>query len=159
MRGVAVEVTTRGLSFVALEGTDRLLDWGIRRQANTESQVAERTKSFVKLFKPDVLILEEPAGSNKGKHIRSGLALLEQAAHGHGIRTIAIEWCSSDRKDVADQIVKRFPALRLALPEISKYSESKSPSYSVFVAAARGLHVMSLIEQFPDPAAAAGMDP
>lgn len=65
-RAVSVVPITSGFCFAVLEGSERLLDWGIRRVAPAGYELfSDRLESIISRSQPSLLIVENPFDSNR----------------------------------------------------------------------------------------------
>src|SRR5690606_21024759 len=85
VRVLSVEVTGKGFSFAVLESTERLIDWGGREVRGDVSVFLEKLGRLIDRYRPDVIVLEEPAGSRKGARARERIVWAEQYAADEGL--------------------------------------------------------------------------
>lgn len=147
VRALSVEVTAKGFAFGVLEGAERLVEWGGREVQGDVSVFINRLGKVIERYRPDVLVLEDPAGSRKASRSRERLAWAEELAHKRGIccRPIPREAFvrvtrnyGPTKHDLAIGIARLFPELEPHLPRPRKPWESESRAVAVFVAVARG---------------------
>ena len=79
-RILAIELTSKGFAFAVLEGPDRLSDWGGRQVDGDVSIFLVRLGHLFDRYQPNLLVLEEPAGSRRGHRGREWLAWAEELA-------------------------------------------------------------------------------
>ena len=66
-RAVTIDPTTKGFAWAVLEGSERLVDWGLSRiRKGSVSRVNERVEKLLERYEPDLLILEEVTLSRHG---------------------------------------------------------------------------------------------
>ncbi len=147
-RIVSIELTAPGFAFAILEGPERLIDWGGREVHGDVSVFLDKFRRLLERYRPDALVLEEPAGSRRGERGREWLAWAEDLAskRGLGLHTIASEefrWrvplMRKNRHAVAAAIAGQFPQLRPALPDKRRPWQAEPARIAVFVAIARAL--------------------
>lgn len=123
IRALAIDPGSKGFAFVVLEGSERLIDWGGVTVAGSDvSRFLERLGRLVDRYRPDILILEEPAGSRRGKRAREWLVWAEDLASERDLEAVAVTRpqvaeCMglSTRHEQAAALTKLFPEL---LPEV-----------------------------------------
>src|SRR5436309_4658860 len=63
IRALAIDPSTRGFGFAILEGSNRLIDWGVKE---TKTDKNRRTllsvTELIELYQPAVLVVEDYAG-------------------------------------------------------------------------------------------------
>ena len=145
-RVVAVELTRKGFAFGVLEGEERLIDWGTRESGRDVARLLPALRSVTERYRPDRLVLEEPAGSPKKRGGRTLLAWIEQWACDSELPVVAIEnealhrYAGSDRRyEVACRAARQFEVLQPYLPDKRRRWESERPMLGAFIAVARGL--------------------
>ena len=145
-RVVALELTRKGFAFGVLEGEERLIDWGTRECGRDVARVLPALRSVTERYRPDRLVLEEPAGSSKKRAGRSLLAWIEQWAFDFDLTVSVVEsdqmrryFGACGRHEVARRVASLFEELRPRLPDRRKRWESERPMLGAFVAIGRGL--------------------
>lgn len=145
-RLVSIETTSKGFAFGVLEGPERLIDWGSRRVKGDVSIFLAKLGRVIERYRPDGIVLEEPAGSRKGLRARTWLAWAEQSAVDRGLTAYPIERqilvaasksYGSTKHELACAIAETFPELELHLPNRRKPWESEPRALAMFVAVAR----------------------
>lgn len=147
LRVLSVEVTGKGFSFAVLEGTERLVDWGGREVAGDVSLFIGKLGKLIDRYRPDTLVLEEPAGSRKGTHVRERIVWADQYAADIGLARRAMRRDSPllyfsetrlSKHELAVEVARQFPELAPRVPKPRKPWQSEARSIPVFVAVARG---------------------
>ena len=152
MRGVervlSIELTAPGFAFAVLEGPERLIDWGGRQIEGDVSVFLLKLGQLVDRYRPDALVLEDPALSRRGERGRKWLAWAEELGNKRSLRlhTIAAQefrWrvplIQKNRHSVAIAIAEQFQQLRPALPKKHKPWQAEPARIAVFVSIARAL--------------------
>jgi hypothetical protein len=131
-RVLAIDPYTRGVGFVVLEGTDCLIDWGMRSTGKADNAKATRIiDKLIDRFRPDVLALEDwdSAGSRRCKRVQK---LLDRIAATEGKRVLVRlitrrEICAigplpqtSTKRGRACFLAERFPELQPFVPPVRK---------------------------------------
>lgn len=146
VRRLGIEVHSKGFAFIVLEDTERLIDWGGCMVKGHTPVFLERLARTIRRYRPDVLVLEDPAGSRKGQRARDWLVWGEQYAHDHELRAVAIHHsrfrpyllsCGEGKYDLARALARRFPELAERLPSPRQAWESEKSQVFVFVALGR----------------------
>src|SRR5712692_1650169 len=93
-RVLSIDPTHRGFGYVVLEGSDRLIDWGVRYvqgQKNKASIAA--TGELISHYRPQIIVLEDVAakGCRRRKRVRELVEVLDRYGRERGltVRTIA----------------------------------------------------------------------
>lgn len=69
-RILAVALSTRGFGFAVLEG-DKLVDWGVKSIGkNKNSRTLAKVLELLSLYRPALLVLEDPESSRRATRIR-----------------------------------------------------------------------------------------
>ena len=145
-RIVAIELMSPGFAFAVLEGPERLIDWGGREVQGDVSVFLDKLGQLLDRYRPDALVLEEPAGSRRGNRGREWLAWAEELASDrrlsiHAVGPEEFRWrvplIRKNRHAVATAVARQFPQLRPALPSQRKPWEAEPARIAVFVAIAR----------------------
>lgn len=151
---LGVEVTSKGFSFAVLEGGgERLIDWGGREVKGSDIPVfLGKLGRVVDRYRPDLMALEEPAGSRRQERVRERLVWAEQYGVDHGVRCRAITQekllaylpaqekpgvHNSCKQLLAETVARAFPEMARSLPRPRRTWESEARSMAVFVAIAR----------------------
>jgi hypothetical protein len=151
-RVVAIDPTIRGFGFVVLEGPERLIDWAVVKvRENKEDNCLHRVADLFVRYRPDVLVLEDPAGrgSRRCRRVQKLLHKVERLAGKQSIPTrrfsrarVRRAFSESGAKtkfEIATAIAKRFPELAPRLPRFRKPWMTEDDRMSLFDAASFGL--------------------
>lgn len=147
VRALSLEVYSKGFSFAVLQDAERLIDWGCRDVNGDVSVFLKKLRPVVERYRPDVLILEDPAGSRKGLRARRRLSWAEQYAVDYNLQVFVMSkerfamlaMHNLDTKQtLSEAIARQFPELESLETKPRKPWESEPRSLSVFVAVARG---------------------
>ena len=147
LRVLAIEVTHRGFSFAVLEGSERLIECGNRSAPRDTSVFLAKLTATVDRYRPDVLALEEPAGSKKGRVVRDHLAWAEQFAVDRSLRVVALPCREGNKDRRAAEMARLFPELAPHLPKPRKLWQSEARGTAKFIAAERGLEALKHLER------------
>src|SRR5207249_4460129 len=86
-RVLAVDPTSRGFGFAVLEGPGRLLDWGlVHTRTDKRARTIEGVADLLDRYRPEVLVLEEAAGSRRAARIRALLRSVAELARRRKVR-------------------------------------------------------------------------
>lgn len=157
MRGVTryigIEAMHYGLCFVVLEDTERLIDWGGRelRGATTTGVFIHKLSRVIDRYRPDVLVIEDPAESPKGNKVKDWLIWAEEfAKEERKIKCVAVSQeefrvytssYGSSKREMAMRLARLFPELENLVPPKRKAWEHEKRSMRIFVALERALLV------------------
>jgi hypothetical protein len=157
MRTLAIDPTTSGFGFVVLEGSERLVDWGLGRLARPDDSLFEkRMEKLLDRTAPQVLVLEDMHDSRRGERAITWARLAEKTAAKRGIRVerisrteVSEHFASSGktRWEVGLAISRFFPELAPSLPTKRRIWESEDRRMSIFTAASFALTFLRRAEQ------------
>jgi len=149
MRTLAIDPTTSGFGFVVLEGSERLVDWGLGRMEKPENLLFEkRIEKLLDRVAPQLLVLEDMEDSRRGERAIAWARLAQMCAAKRGIRVekvsraeVAEHFASSGktRWEVGLAISRFFPELAPSLPKKRRIWESEDRRMTIFTAAAFAL--------------------
>jgi hypothetical protein len=146
LRALSVEVTSKGFSFAVLEGTERLVDWGGHEVRGEIPAFLAKLGKVIDRYRPDVVVLEEPAGSRRGEKVRERLVWVEQYACdiglscrsvGRGVLLSYAPGAERRKHELAVTVARQFPELAGRLPRPRKPWQSEARAMATFVAVAR----------------------
>lgn len=149
-RVLALDPTARGFAFAVLEGEEFLVD---SEHARVKLECAkERFDTVVLRYLPDVLVLENPKGSRRGKAARK---LIRRLASRARRQDIAVAFVSrkevkeyfggrkQNKYSIAKEIGKRFPELHARVPRKRQLWDGEVERMSVFDAISFAVTVLS----------------
>ena len=146
---LALEFSSTLFGFSVLEGPERLVEWGTRGITSDVSGFLPKLAREVERYRPDLLVIEDAAGSHKGARVREHLAWAEQWAADHELRWRSVsqvllsEWqahLGATKQERATTLARPFPELKSLVPPPRKVWQAESKRLVVFVALARGLY-------------------
>lgn len=149
-RYIGIEATSKGFCFAVIEDTERLIDWGGREVKGDTSIFIDKLSGLIDRYRPDVLVIEDPAGSRKGKTVQGWLAWAEEYAHERKIKPVAVSQdeflaytarYGSTKHETAARLARLFPELADLVPPPRKTWESEKRRMGIFVALERALLV------------------
>jgi hypothetical protein len=147
-RLLALEVTSTQLSYAVLEGQEHLVEWGGHSITGDVSAFLPRLSREVERYRPDALVVEDPALSRKGQRVRDRLAWAEEWANEAGIACCAVPAESfrdyalsfgATKSGLAASVARLFPELASQVPKPKEIWQSEPKRLGVFVAVARAL--------------------
>ena len=150
-RVLALDVHARHAGFAALEGSDRLIDWGLLYFANSRTQpargVANQLARLISRCRPGWIVVTMPANQTLARERLHEIGeTVARLARQSGIRL-----CEMPRQQVLEalgartryaaalQVAERFPALGARLPKRRKIWQSEQARMSTFDATAAGI--------------------
>ena len=151
VRVLAIDPFSRGVGFAVFEGSNNLIDWGLKSTATADNRKSARViDDLVDRFDPDVLVLEawEAEGSRRCARVQK---LLDRIAYGERsripvqlitareLRAIGTLPDSGTKYGRAMLLAERFPELRAYLPPFRKPWMSEDDRMSVFDAVGFGV--------------------
>lgn len=147
-RVLAIDPTSRGFGFTVLEGTHRLVDWGLKDARRDKEAVLAKLQDILDRYQPDVLVLEDVTdprsrrGPTARRMIRGALALAADS----GVKTKLASMARvrsafggrgrCTKYEVTDAIAKQFPELAVHRPRRRKPWMSEDERQAIFDAAA-----------------------
>ena len=155
LRLLSIEVTPKGFAFAILE-REQLVDWGGREVSGDVSVFLHKLDALVRQYRPDVIVLEEPADSRRSRRSIEWLAWAEELAQKREIEARTLTWESlqhvfaivgTTRYEIACAIAEQFPELAPDLPPQRQPWQHESPRLGVFIAVARALAFNHLYPQ------------
>jgi RNase H-fold protein (predicted Holliday junction resolvase) len=146
----ALDPTTKGFGYAVLETPFRLVDCGLAHvSGEKESGAVARFEELLDQFRPDVVVLEDPAapGSRRRPRVQKLLERLQETARERGItvhnisRLEVIECFSSPDKratkySIAQCLAETFPELAAKVPRRRKIYQSEDERMATFDALA-----------------------
>jgi hypothetical protein len=71
IRILAIDPSTRGFGYAVLEGSERLIDWGVKETRTEKTKRALASiADLIGLYQPRVLVLEDYAGKGSRRCVR-----------------------------------------------------------------------------------------
>jgi hypothetical protein len=162
-RVLAVDPFSRGVGFAVLEGSDRLIDWGLRTTGRADNAKAARViEKLIDRFRPDVLALENwgSAGARRCTRVQmllEGIARVEgkrvkmRLVTRHQIRAIGALPQTGTKRGRACFLAERFPELYPFLPPVRKPWMPEDDRMAIFDAASFALACFPARLATPDP--------
>lgn len=149
LRALAIAPTCRGLGFVVMEGSTRLVDWGVR-SARTEKQLraSNHLAQLITTYQPDYLVVERvhSTGSRRCERIKKLLSRLVLLGAEMGVRVRRVSKSevkeafaphgAETKNQIALEIGRQFPELAPKVPPYRKPWMSEDYQMPVFDAVA-----------------------
>jgi hypothetical protein len=146
----ALDPTTKGFGYALLETPYRLVDWDMAHiEGEKNSGAALRFEELLDQYRPDVVVLEDPAapGSRRRPRVQKLLGQLRDIARERGIaihmlpRLAVIECFSSPEKratkySITQNLAETFPELAEKMPKRRKIYQSEDERIAIFDALA-----------------------
>lgn len=149
-RLIGIEATSKGFCFAVLEDTERLIDWGGREVKPSTGEFIDKFGALIDRYRPDIVVIEDPAGSRKSRHVKEWLVWAEEYAHQRRVLPIAVfrddfhvftSRYGSRKHHLAVALARFFPELETRVPPPRQPWESEKWRTSIFVALGRALLV------------------
>jgi hypothetical protein len=154
-RLIALEIRASRFGFAVLEGSDKLLDWGVRffgeEIENVESTVSDRIDTLLAFYDPVCVVLRDRdyASAAHGKRIRRIVSAIKRATGRSSARLYVLTTMEvrnhfapddgTTKYDIAKGLADRFEELSFKLPNPRKAYQSEAPAMLVFDALATGV--------------------
>ena len=146
----AVDPTTKGFGYAVFETPFHLVDWGLAHvSGEKESGAVARFEELLDQYRPDIVILEDPAapGSRRRPRVQTLLERLRDSARERSIavhlipRLAVIECFSSPEKratkfSITENLAETFPELAVKVPRRRKAWQSEDERMATFDALA-----------------------
>lgn len=144
-RILAIDPISRGFGYAILEGSDRLIDWGVVEvRPWTLNGCLRRVAELIQDFRPMVIVTEDVRvrEHRRGQRAREVIASIQAKARQSGISYRAIPrsrvrqvlWAvgAPNMHQIARAIARRFPELLPILPRKRKCYSSEDERMRVF---------------------------
>jgi len=153
---LAIDPSSQGFGFAALEGSSALIDWGAK-SARTDKNPKGllKVKDLIALYHPQVIVLENPTskGSRRCRRIQHFLKSIRIIARAKRIKARAFSPsdmrrafslpASSTKHEIATIIARIFPELAPRLPPVRRPWMSQDYRMQIFDAVALALTFFS----------------
>lgn len=143
-RILAIDPTARGFAYVVLEGSERLIDWGVSHVSlHSKRQAIERLDGLLLQYAPDLLVTENWR-SRRGAKIARGRGFLRLiSTHSERdalpLRTIrrsevqfVFRTSGKSKHAIAEALARFFPELEDRLPRKRKPWMSEDERMNIF---------------------------
>jgi Holliday junction resolvasome RuvABC endonuclease subunit len=144
-RVLAVDPTSRGFGFVLLEGPSQLIDWGVSHACGDKyTWCLTRITHLIDLYSPEVIVIENSAGSGSRRtaRVRQLLREIQALAMNRDIptrrysrselRQAFSKFGARTKYQIAKAIVGSFPELASRLPPFRKPWMCEDDRMSIF---------------------------
>ena len=155
-RVLAIDPYPRGFGFAVLEGSERLIDYGVKKvRGDKNSACLQRITDLIGRYEPDLIVLGTPTsnGSRRALRVQELIQEILKLASSKGIKArgysrvqITKVFSSSGaitKHQIASSIAKQIPELALRLPPPRKPWMGEDERMSIFDAVALALTCMS----------------
>ena len=151
LRSLAVAPSTRGFGFAVLEGESKLVDWGVKpATGDKNSHCLAKVEKLFTLYRPAVLVLEDPKSSPRSARIHELNIQLVELAKQNSIRVKLLTRAKvrgaffadgeGTKEALAALLAERFPEeLAHRLPPKRRLWNSEAHAMGIFDAVALGL--------------------
>jgi hypothetical protein len=143
---LAIYPTTSGFAFAVLEGTERLVDWGVTRVwAKSDNEFLARLEALIERYSPVCLVVEEAARSRRGVRARRRITLSSRYARSQKLTVSSASWAAvrqaigegiNTKHEIASRIASQFPELAVHLPPRRRAWDNEDPRINIFDAVA-----------------------
>lgn len=154
-RTLAIDPTGKGFAFAVLEGSERLIDWGIARVwSPSDHEWLARVDEVFDRSDPRLLVLEKTLDSRRSPRAKRLLEKLRSQALDRHIAIVSTARQQvlsafggvTNKWDLAVEVAKWFPELTPRLPEKRRRWQNEDPRVRIFEATARALVVLRDLE-------------
>jgi Holliday junction resolvasome RuvABC endonuclease subunit len=157
MRVLAIDPWYRGFGYAVLEGSQLLIDYGVRGGRGDKNSVCLRQiAGLMDDYRPDVVVIEDYAakGSRRCERVRQLLASVRKLAATRKISIVGFSRLrvrevfapvgARNKHQIASAIARQFPELARRLPPFRKCWMPEDPRTSIFDAVAFAIVLFSL---------------
>ncbi|HXO20942.1 MAG TPA: hypothetical protein VOA87_13590 [Thermoanaerobaculia bacterium] len=158
-RLLAIDPTSKGFAFALLEGSERLVEWGLSHVPNLEEvEYLNRIEVLLKRFSPRGLALEDPRGpgSRRGDRVVKLLRSIELLAWRYKVEIVRVS-----RRDVQDAlggsgrtkhalaltVARWFTELEPLVPDVRRAWDSEAERMNIFDAVSFAMTAFHLIRK------------
>jgi len=154
-RTIALEIRSRKFGFAVFEGSDKLLDWGVRSFGEDvegfESTLSDRIRTLLAFYGPAALVIRdrELNSTANGRRVRLIIRTIKLIMKSRATRFYALtvkqvqdrfaRGGSTTKHDIAKSLAERFEELSFKLPNKRKAYQSEAPAMLVFDAVATAI--------------------
>ena len=148
-RMFAIQINCRGFGYVILEGTDRLVDWGVKQVTRSgQGRTIEVVADIIRQYRPHLVLLEDIFSEAQRRSPRAVLVTrhIAEFLEEHGLNcrlvpTIVVvdsfrRWGAQTKQERARMIADMLPILAPHLPPPRRPWMSEDSRMSIFSAAA-----------------------
>lgn len=143
IRVLAIDPAARGFGFSVLEGPRSLIDWGTKgARSRTQAETLDAVKGVIGDFQPDVIVVEDPEKSRRGRRVKTLVRAIEKLAVENGvrfrrfsgaeIRRTFLAQNSKTKHQIALNLALRFPELTPWVPPYRKAWMSEDRRIRIF---------------------------
>lgn len=155
-RTLAIDPTAKGFAWVVLEGREILVDWGTAQvRLASLPRVRTRVRRLISRSRPELLVLEEPEDSRRGRRARRIIRALADLADRENVA-----WCMvtraqvreafgdpANKHEIARAVTELFPELSHWMPPRRKAWMSEYETMGIFDATSFALTVLGSLDQ------------
>lgn len=149
VRTLALDPTTPGFAFAALEGSGRLVDWGLVHMAAQDAGAyRSRIEKLLDRVNPQVLVVEDMHGSRRSGRAPRRADIAEKCARARGIEVKRVSRTDvkqmfaasgTTKWEIAVAVSRLFPELSPSLPKKRRIWETEDRRMAIFSAASFAL--------------------
>ena len=152
IRVLAIDPCTRGFGFAVLEGSQMLIDWGIKEASDNKNvRCLEMIAGLIESYQPDGIVVEdcEGKGSRRCLRVQELISEIQKLASKTGIQTHGFsrssvrgafsQFDAFTKHQIAIAIAAQFPELAPRVPPFRKCWMPEHYGMAIFDAVAFGL--------------------
>ena len=153
-RILTIEPYWRGFGYAVLEGSDRLIDWGLKESRKEKHyHILKKIGALLRHYNPDVVIVEDVINSRRNPNTRDLMAAIVDMVQreNHTIATIhrvtvKKVFGGATKAGIAQKIAEHFPELTDWLPPVRKFWQTEDSKMNTFAAVANALAYYKVAE-------------
>lgn len=141
-RALALHPTSKGFGYGVLEGSERLVDWGLVQVSTWASDsYLLRFAELCDRYLPEVLIIEDGRSSRLGPRAKARMQRIEEGAWSRSIEVVKVcrgkvrqsfKDTGTTKWEIAEAITRWFPELAPRLPKRRKPWMSEDRRMAIF---------------------------
>jgi len=158
LRTLALDPTSRGLAFAVLEGSERLVDWGLVELPDKQDErlFLTRVSQLIARYEPAAVAIEAITGSRRRSRGRDRIARISRLANRNGLAVHGVARADlrehfaesgATKWEIAVAVSRLFPELEAWLPRKRKPWMSEDERMSIFDAVSLALIALRRAER------------
>lgn len=149
LRILAIDPFVSGIGFVAIEGSENLIDWGLRTVRGEKNPACLRVvEALILRYSPNVILVEncQVKGCRRRQRTRDLIEDIEALVKAReakcrrvtrlAVQKVFSQYGASTKHQIASELAERFPELARHLPRPRKPWASEDARMSIFDALA-----------------------
>jgi Holliday junction resolvasome RuvABC endonuclease subunit len=153
-RVLSIEPYWRGFGFAVLEGSDRLIEWGVKESRQEKHHhILRQIASLLRHYNPDVVVIEDVINNQRNPNMRDLMAAIVDLVRSENHTIVTVHRATvrkvlggTTRMGIAQKTAEHFPELANWLPPLRKIWKSEDSKMNIFTAVANALAYYQMAE-------------